>query len=112
MRNALATARRREARLGTVEAQALEQPDQLEAIWDEESRSALMHSALDRLAQTDTDSTTIEAFRRTFVDGVAPKDVAETLGISINSVYLAKNRCLTRLRKIVEQMEETWELHT
>ncbi len=39
------------------------------------------------------------AFHMVVVDGVAPKEAAEKLGISVNSVYIAKSRILKRLRE-------------
>lgn len=41
---------------------------------------------------------TIEAFRKTVIEGLDPNDVAESLGMSRWSVYKAKSRVLQRLR--------------
>ncbi len=41
---------------------------------------------------------TWEAFQRTTVDGVAPEDVADELGLSIGAVYVARSRVMARLR--------------
>ena len=37
-------------------------------------------------------------------------DVAGDLGMTANDVYLAKHRCLARLREIVAQLDELYEL--
>ena len=42
---------------------------------------------------------TWQAFVMTVVNGMRPKDVAEELGLSVNSVYLAKSRILRRARQ-------------
>ena len=42
---------------------------------------------------------TWKAFWRVAVDGCTPADVADELGLSVNSVYLAKSRVLRRLRE-------------
>lgn len=51
-----------------------------------------------------------EAFERIVVRNESPKDVAESLSITVNSVYLAKSRILRRLREefsdIIEGIEE------
>lgn len=41
---------------------------------------------------------TWHAFLRVVMDGAAPRDVAEELGLSVESVYQAKSRVLRRLR--------------
>jgi RNA polymerase sigma-70 factor, ECF subfamily len=42
---------------------------------------------------------TRQAFWRVVVDGQKPEDVAEELGIKVDSVYLARSRVLCRLKK-------------
>ena len=39
-----------------------------------------------------------QAFHQVIVEGAAPKDVAAKLGVSLNSIYIAKSRILKRLR--------------
>jgi RNA polymerase sigma-70 factor (ECF subfamily) len=43
--------------------------------------------------------TTVAAFRRVAVEGVAPVQVANELGLSLNAVLLAKSRVLSKLRE-------------
>jgi DNA-directed RNA polymerase specialized sigma24 family protein len=40
------------------------------------------------------------------MDGVAPRDVAEELGLSVESVYQAKSRVLRRLRDELRELGE------
>ena len=42
---------------------------------------------------------TWQAFRRVAVDGAAPDAVAAELGMSVNAVFIAKSRVLSRLRQ-------------
>lgn len=51
------------------------------------------------LIETDFETSTWRAFYRTTVDGIAPKAVAEELGLSVAAVYKAKSRVLQRLRE-------------
>ena len=56
------------------------------------------------------DEGTIRAFEMVAFDGRKPADVAEELSISLNDVYLAKHRCLKRLREIISQLEQLYEV--
>lgn len=49
---------------------------------------------------------TWDAFWRVLVDGQSPEDVAESLGLSVNAVYLAKSRVLRRLRAVLGDQDE------
>ena len=42
---------------------------------------------------------TLTAFRRVAIDGIAPEQAAEELGLSLNAVLVAKSRVLSRLRE-------------
>jgi RNA polymerase sigma-70 factor (ECF subfamily) len=59
---------------------------------------ALLRRALD-LLRSGVEERTWQAFWRAAVEGQAPADVAADLGMSVNSVYLAKARLLRRLRE-------------
>ena len=41
----------------------------------------------------------VNELARVVVDGCTPSDVADELGVSVNSVYLAKSRVMRRLRE-------------
>jgi RNA polymerase sigma-70 factor (ECF subfamily) len=71
------------------------QGDDLEEI---EYRSYLVHRAL-HLIRTDFQESTWKAFQEFVVLDQPARDVAERLGTSINSVYLARSRVLRRLRE-------------
>lgn len=50
------------------------------------------------LVNSEFSKTDCEAFHLYVVDGLTAKDIATQLGISVNSVYIAKSRILKRLR--------------
>jgi hypothetical protein len=52
-----------------------------------------------RLIQADFEPTTWESFRLYVLEGRPAADVAASLGISRNAVYLSSNRVLARLRR-------------
>lgn len=60
--------------------------------------NSLYHRGL-RLIRGEFAERTWKAFWRVAVDGRPPAEVAEEMGLSVNSVYLAKSRVLHRLRK-------------
>lgn len=103
-------ARRREHR----GASALEEvPDEadLEAGWDEECERTIVQRALDELrGHSGFDERTLIAFERVAFGRVAPAEVAASLGITVDSVYAAKSRCVRRLRKIVSELEVVYEV--
>jgi DNA-directed RNA polymerase specialized sigma24 family protein len=60
--------------------------------------------------QTKTDTRTIQVFEMLALDGRRATDVAAELTISMNDVYLAKHRCLKRLRGIMSGLREVYEV--
>jgi RNA polymerase sigma-70 factor (ECF subfamily) len=88
----------------------LEAPEgELSQFWDREHDRFLAQRAMERV-QSDVTPATWQAFQRYVVDGQPPSQVAQELGLSLNSVLLAKSRVLKRLRKelagLVEGAEE------
>ena len=83
----------------------------LTRMWDEQCQQELLRQGLDELRQqTKTDAGTIRAFEMLALDGRRPADVAAELSITLNDVYLAKHRCLKRLRAILTQLEQLFEI--
>lgn len=87
---------------GSLEASPLMQladaTSELGRRWDREHD----HYVLNRLMELITplfESATLAAFRRVAIDGIAPAQAAEELGLSLNAVLVAKSRVLSRLRQ-------------
>jgi len=71
---------------------------------DEEWKKHIFIQAMEEL-RNQVQATTFSAFEMYAVQGRPVKDVAEFLNLSINSVYVAKNRCIAALREIIKEME-------
>lgn len=77
----------------------LESPDSaLSRLWDREHDEYVAASLMQRV-QGDFTPVTWQAFRRHALEGEPAGQVAEALGLSLNSVLLAKSRVLKRLRQ-------------
>jgi RNA polymerase sigma-70 factor (ECF subfamily) len=83
----------------------------LTRMWGEECEQELLRQGLVELRkQTKTDSGTIRAFEMLALGGRRPAEVAAELSITVNDVYLAKHRCLKRLRAILTRLEQLYEI--
>lgn len=94
-------AAQRPAAIGGTDAQSrmLEIPEEEpDSSPEAEPSKALLHRALESV-RSGIETRTWEAFWQTTVDGRAPQDVAEALGIGLASVYQARSRVLKRLRE-------------
>ena len=77
----------------------LESPDSaLSRLWDREHDRHVAASLMQRV-QGDFDPSTWQAFCRHALEGEPAAQVAEALGLSLNSVLLAKSRVLKRMRQ-------------
>ena len=80
-------------------------------IWEAEcEQEILRHSLAELRRQTKTDERTIRAFEMVAFGGQRAADVAAALDMTANDVYLAKHRCLKRLREIVAELEDLYEV--
>ncbi len=66
--------------------------------WDREHDRYVLNRLMELIAPL-FEPTTLAAFRRIAVDGIAPARAAEELGLSLNAVLVAKSRVLSRLRQ-------------
>ncbi len=83
----------------------------LTELWDTECEQEILRQGLDELRrETKTDARTLRAFEMVAFDGRRPAEVAQELAITTNDVYLAKHRCLKRLRAIIDQLDELYEV--
>ena len=92
------TAQIKLADLPTAESAESTPPPQPETPLQPETPASLHRRGLE-LIQGEFAERTWKAFWRVAVDGCTPADVADELGLSVNSVYLAKSRVLRRLRE-------------
>jgi len=83
----------------------------LTRVWDEECRLAILRDGLDELRrETRTSGGTLRAFEMLALERCRPAEVAERLGMTLNDVYLAKHRCLKRLRDLLAPIEAAYEI--
>ena len=100
---------RLERRGGSAIGQLSESGD-LNSIWNEECRRVLLEQAMRELrTSTRLEPQTIRAFEMLAFEQREAADVAGELGLGIDSVYAAKNRCLTQLREIIARFSEAYE---
>jgi RNA polymerase sigma-70 factor (ECF subfamily) len=101
-------ARRREQ--GLSSAGELADDAALTRIWERECERQILHEAVGELRRvTRTDPRTVRVFEMLAFDQRRPAEIARELGISTNDVYLAKHRCLKRLRSIISELEQAFE---
>lgn len=77
----------------------------LSKIWDREHDEFLAARAL-RIVEGDFTAQTWQAFRRQLFERQSPAEVAEALGMNVNSVLLAKSRVMKRLRAELQGLTE------
>ena len=84
-----------------------EQPDRQQLdLWEREYQLRMFHWAAKRV-QSSFQQTTWRAFWETTVDGESIPRVAQELGVSTGSVYIARSRVLARIRHEIE-LAESW----
>lgn len=81
--------------------------DQLEQAWETEWRHAVMQQCVEEI-RFQFDGKTVDAFELYVSQEVPASKVAEKLGMTENSVYLAKHHILKRIRELLPRMEEIW----
>jgi RNA polymerase sigma-70 factor (ECF subfamily) len=75
------------------------------ALWEQEYEERLFAWAADQVRTCFQDSTW-QAFWQTAVEGRSSKTVAQTLGMTVGAVYIAKSRVLARLRQQIQQLQD------
>lgn len=78
-------------------------------IWEQEREQAIFAEALANLRKsTQIDAVTIEAFELYAIHGMAVKEVSDRCGLSVDSIYVAKNRLTKRLRELVAELTNAY----
>ncbi|MEQ9407695.1 MAG: sigma-70 family RNA polymerase sigma factor [Fuerstiella sp.] len=70
---------------------------ELSQLWDREHDDHVLRTLLNQIRPSVSEETWL-AFHRVTVLNESPAEVAERLGISLNAVYIAKSRVMSRLR--------------
>jgi RNA polymerase sigma-70 factor (ECF subfamily) len=73
-----------------------------ESYWEREHRQCLFDWACSR-ARGDFQEATWNAFWQTSVEGRAPQEAAQSLGMSVGAVYIARSRVLARLKELIAE---------
>jgi RNA polymerase sigma-70 factor, ECF subfamily len=77
----------------------LEDPESgLSRLWDQEHDRHVLARLLEQI-EPEVTPTTWQAFRRVVLEGEDEEAVASALGVSVNAVFIAKSRVLSRLRR-------------
>ncbi len=85
--------------------------DKLTEIWDEELERRILDEAMVELkTSTKLKDKTFEAFRLVAIEQVPPAQAASRLDMSSQAVYMAKHHCLDKLRRIVANLNEAYEV--
>lgn len=113
-RRRLAMLYRQRARRGTPRGDSIIQdaPEEsdLDKAWDEEKRQMVLMDAMDELrATSNMAERTIRAFELVALRGVPAAQAAEELDISVDEIYVAKSRCLSKLRDLIAAREKAFE---
>src|SRR5204863_8096663 len=75
-----------------------------ESDWEAEYHRRIFHWAAERIRSEFQDSTW-QAFWRTAIDERDGKEVAESLGLSVGAVYVAKSRVIARLKEEIKGVD-------
>jgi RNA polymerase sigma-70 factor, ECF subfamily len=75
---------------------------------DQEERILVLRRCLE-LVRTEFEPKTWDAFWKVVVDDISPADVAVSLGIKPNSVYLARSRVQKRLRELFDRLVDDFD---
>ncbi len=79
-------------------------------IWEQQQREQVLRGAMEELrTRTAMGEKTLRAFDLSVTRQLPAKEVADTLGMSVHDVYLAKSRCMARLREIIDRLEAVYD---
>ena len=82
----------------------------LTRVWERERQKAILSEAMTLLrTTTKTDEKTLRAFELVAVRGMPAEAVAAECGISVDAVYVVKNRLTKKLREIVRDLTSAYE---
>ncbi len=79
-----------------------------ESLWESDYRQHLLDWALDQVRKDFAENTWL-AFVKTAIENKDPKLVAESLGMSVGAVYIARSRVMKRLQEKVATIDDSLE---
>lgn len=83
------------------------------SIWDGERDRCILEKALGMLRdESAVDDRTLQAFELVGLRGVPAAQAAQQCGMTVDQVYVAKNRVTKRLRTLVQDLTEAFEADT
>ena len=78
--------------------------------WESEQRTAILAQALDELRKSDKlQPHTLQAFELVALRHVPVTDAAAQLGLTAQEVYLAKSRCMERVRSLIQKLQSAYD---
>lgn len=105
-------ARRRKAREQRGLSALIAWPDdhQVTLSWEAACERAVFREGLERLRrETRLEPSTLAVFELIVLEGRPASEVASTLGLTVNDVYVCKHRCLTRFRGLLKAVSEAYD---
>ena len=78
-------------------------PAELDSLIEAEWKNQMLKEALERL-RNQVKPETFLAFQLTAIQGKSTQAAAEFIQMDVNMVYVARSRCLARLRKIIDEI--------
>lgn len=103
-----AAARRVAGRRGDSAMVDLIDQAQLTEVWEDEQQRLIIERAMEVLREGRTAESTLRAFELFAIRGMPAEEVARECGMTVDDVYIAKNRVTRRLRGIVEKLTAAW----
>jgi RNA polymerase sigma factor (sigma-70 family) len=83
--------------------------DRIDHAWESSWEQEQLARAIDEVRKHYDDNTTFNAFLRVAVHNEPVEHVAQELGLSVDSVYKAKSRCMLRLKSSLQQIQDEEE---
>ena len=77
----------------------------LDKIWNDEWEKHVMREAMKEL-RFKIEPTTFQAFELCSIQGEKPQKVAKLLDMKVNAVYACKNRAISQLKEIIQEISE------
>lgn len=90
-------------------AEIVAREDELESIWQAERQREILRRAMASLADSRMDERTISAFELVALHDAPAEQVGRQLNMTTDEVYVAKHRCLKRLRTIIQSLTAAYE---